>query len=104
MLLIGQKQNGGTIEVPVGESFQIQLSENPTTGYRWHLQADGSPALHLLQDTFQAPPDRYGGGGARHWTFAADRPGLVTVRYELRRSWEPAAVETFSLTVDIKTS
>lgn len=102
MLVIDQTRNNNAIEISVGETFRVQLSENPTTGYRWHLQTDGAPALRLVQDSFEASRSAPGGGGLRCWSFAADHPGSIELRMELRRSWQPQPVNSFGVTVSVK--
>jgi inhibitor of cysteine peptidase len=102
MLVIDQTQNNATAEVHVGDSFRVQLSENPTTGYRWHLQSGATPALRLLEDSFAASQGGPGGGGLRYWTFAADKSGPVGLRIDLKPSWQPQSVETFTATINVK--
>jgi inhibitor of cysteine peptidase len=102
MLLLDQMRNNGAVEVLVGDSFRVQLPENPTTGYRWHLQSAGGPALRVLEDSFESSQSGYGSGGVRHWTFMADHPAEVALHMELRRSWQPEHIEAFDLTVNVK--
>lgn len=102
MLAIDHTQNNGVAEVHVGDSFQVHLAENPTTGYGWRLTSAGDPALRIVGDSFAASQSAYGAGGTRHWTFMADRPAVVPLCFELKRSWQPQAVETFKVTVSVK--
>ncbi len=101
MLAIDHTQNNGTAEVHVGDKFQVQLAENPTTGYRWHLKSFGDPALRVIDDSFAASQGGYGGGGMRHWTFMADHPAVVPLCFELKRSWEPQAAEIFKISIGV---
>ena len=103
MLVIDQTQDGGSSDLLVGESLRLQLSENPTTGYRWHLQSDGAPALRLVQDSFEAPGSRPGAPGIRFWIFEAVAAGSAALKFELRRSWQPENIGTFATTVHVKT-
>jgi inhibitor of cysteine peptidase len=102
MLVLDQTQNNGSADVSVGDSFRVQLSENPTTGYRWYLQSDGAPALRLVQDSFESRGSLPGSGGVRYWIFAAAATGSVALRIELRRSWRPEPISTFGITVSVK--
>jgi inhibitor of cysteine peptidase len=102
MMVIDQTQNNGSVEVSVGASFRVQLAENPTTGYRWQLQSAGAPALRMTEDSFEAPTGKPGGGGIRYWTFVADQPAAAVLKMELKRSWQPQPVDSFSATVNVK--
>jgi inhibitor of cysteine peptidase len=102
MLVIDQMQNNGVAEVLVGDPFKVQLSENPTTGYRWRMQSAVSPGLRIVEDYFEPSSPGYGSGGVRSWTLVADKPAVVALRIERRRSWRPDPVETFNVTVVAK--
>lgn len=103
MLVIDQKQNNGVIEVRAGDSFRLQLYENPTTGYQWHLPSPIDPALRILDDSFEGSDGGYGSGGIRRWTFVADHPSVIPLEIGLKRSWQPLPVQTFKVTVNVKT-
>jgi len=103
MLVIDQSQNGDTVDVVAGEPFRIQLYENPTTGYRWQLVSPTTAELRVVDDAFALSQDKPGGGGMRHWTFAADRPAVLALQFERKRAWETQAAETFTVTIDVKT-
>jgi len=66
--------------------LEIELPENPSTGYRWYLAGSG-PALVLTRDRFDAPVGAPGKGGSRHWTFRAVQAGKAEIRAVYRRSW-----------------
>lgn len=102
MLVIDQSQNGAAAEVAAGDAFQIQLSENPTTGYRWYQTSPGDGSFRVVEDTFELSQGGLGGGGLRHWTFVADNPAVVMLRFERKRGWQTQSVETFAVTIDVK--
>jgi inhibitor of cysteine peptidase len=102
MLVIDQTQNNGLAEAVAGDSFRLQLGENPTTGYRWHLQKDGAPVLRTVEDSFERSPGGIGGGGTRYWIFSAEQPGTAALSIELRRSWEPQPVSSFNIVIGVK--
>jgi inhibitor of cysteine peptidase len=103
MLQITKARNGSEIEVRPGETFELELPENPTTGYRWHLlSADGS-VYKLQDDSFQpSGGTAYGGGGIRRWRFQAVQEGAAPLEVEYRRSWEKQAAEIFKITVRVR--
>jgi inhibitor of cysteine peptidase len=102
MLLIDQSRNGGTVDVRAGDAFRIELYENPTTGSRWQLASPPSPELRVVEDTFELSQDKPGAGGMRHWTFTADRPGVIGLQFDRKRAWETQAAEVFTVTIDVK--
>lgn len=103
VIQIGSADNGGERSLRVGEQFEVALPENPTTGYRWELHTPVSPALELVGDSF-APPTSglIGAGGLHSWRFEALKEGLAVLTIDNRRSWEPAPVGTFKVTIDVK--
>ena len=93
------------IELPVGQTLEVRLSENPTTGYRWHVAQGGEPACALVHDTFEAPGDggqRQGQPGRHCWQLRAAQPGTAQVEMVSRRPWgdQPPA-RRFTLTVRV---
>jgi inhibitor of cysteine peptidase len=102
MLVIDQSRNGGTVDVQAGDSFLIQLHENPTTGYRWHLPLPVDPALRVVGDSFEISQDKLGAGGVRQWTLTADHPAIVRLQIERKPAWETQAAEVFTVTIDVK--
>jgi len=100
MLTIDESYDNGVARARVGDSIRLQLSENPTTGYRWQMQPDVPPALRILADSWEASGAAAGAGGVRFWTIVADKPGKASLRLELKRSWEKTSTRTFSVTLE----
>jgi predicted secreted protein len=101
MLVISQSRNGGAVAVPAGEPFRIELFESPTTGYRWELASPTQVGLRVTEDSFDTSQNRPGAGGVHHWTFVADHPAVVSLRFERKRSWQARPVETFTVDVTV---
>lgn len=102
MLQIDKTQNGQEQEVPVGETFEVRLAENPTTGYRWFLNDTGQLALSVEDDSFEPSTAAVGGGGTRLWRFRAAHAGVARLVLDHKREWEPRAADTFRLTVHVR--
>ena len=60
---VNKEQTGGRLELEVGDQFEIELPENPTTGFRWHYRSASSPILEMEDDSFQAAGKTRGAGG-----------------------------------------
>jgi inhibitor of cysteine peptidase len=101
VLQIDQSSNGGEVEVGLGESFEVRLPENPTTGYRWRLRDSAGPALEVQEDSFQPFSNRIGAGGTRRWRIMATREGVARLEMDCKRSSGQHAVDSFAVTVRV---
>jgi hypothetical protein len=54
MLIIDESWNDRDAELSIGDTLRLELSENPTTGYRWRMPEVGL-ALRILEDPYEAP-------------------------------------------------
>jgi inhibitor of cysteine peptidase len=91
-----EADTGKTVEEPLGETFEVRLQENPTTGYSWNLSL--TEGLTLSGDEYI--PSSTGGqvvgaGGIRSFTLVAAGAGDQEVRAEYRRSWVASGTVTF---------
>ena len=63
----------GVVEVPLGATVTIECAENPTTGYRWLL--DALEGIEVVQECLPAAPS-VGAGGMRRFLLT---PGLPEI-------------------------
>ena len=99
--------NGTSVTLAVGETLELVLTSNPTTGYSWSaaevpacLEQEGEPEYDS-----DAPPGMMGAGGEDTWRFTAAEPGEGTLRLEYTRPWESAEeapVETYEVDVVVE--
>ena len=76
------------IECRVGDTVEIELVENATTGFRWLLTPDD--LVVVVAEQVRAPdPMVPGAAGARVWTMRAERPGTGALEFLSRQPWEP---------------
>lgn len=77
-------------ELKIGQTTQISLKENPTTGYSWNVTV--TDGLVIIDDTFVGPDNKrlVGAGGTHIWTLKATGVGNQSFSGVYRRSWEPA--------------
>ncbi|MGE5443748.1 MAG: protease inhibitor I42 family protein [Ignavibacteriales bacterium] len=103
MLQINESSDGQEITLPIDQMLEICLRENPTTGFRWSLEAKGEPACVFVKDFFESVSDAPGRGGNHHWQFQTARVGLGTIELSYLRSWEKekAPAQTFTLRVRV---
>lgn len=81
-------ESGRTITVSPGDEIELDLPENASTAYLWHV-TETPPGLRLVVNEPRPPTDPApGGGGRRILRFAVDAPADGVLRAELRRPWE----------------
>jgi predicted secreted protein len=75
------------VQAAVGDEVNVQLAENPSTGWTWRLQSPLNGILHSEDDRFirSTSPGTglIGAGGTRIFSFAAIAEGTVELEYAL---------------------
>src|SRR5450631_4023974 len=89
-------QTGECAELAKGESFEISLRENPTTGFRWKFTATGEPVSTMTGEDFR-PGTGVGGRGIHCWRFRTLQAGESEIRMVLQRAWGAPAEQRNSL-------
>lgn len=103
MLHIDKDSTDAVAEINVGESFEVSLPENPTTGYRWITTDITQTTIVLTDDRFESEAKiGFGGGGVRRWRFTATKPGTIELKFFYQRSWENQHVDEFALVVRVR--
>ncbi len=93
------------ITVKAGDTFEIVLASNSSTGYRWKFigELDENIVQLVGQDSIAQQPVMPGSGGVDVWTFQAVNPGDTTVvlgYYPPASETEPAQTVTFTIHVE----
>ena len=93
------------ITVKAGETFDLVVPANPSTGYHWQIIPELDEAIvQFVGQTYTAEqPVMPGSGGVDVWTFRAVNPGDTTVvlgYYAPDNETDPDEVVTFSLHVE----
>jgi inhibitor of cysteine peptidase len=101
---VGPSDNGTTVSLSEGDTLEVQLEGNPTTGFNWQvtdtintsvLEQDGDPS-------FDANDDRFGSPGVVTLNFKAVGTGSSPLDLEYKAvSGDAAAEQTYSLIVDV---
>jgi inhibitor of cysteine peptidase len=102
-----EEDSGGTIVMFAGETFEIVLEGNPTTGYQWEVEPLDTPSLEQIgQPSYELSSDAIGAGGIYTFRFRAAAVGSTGVRLLYRRSFEkdvpPARVFEANVLVEKK--
>lgn len=80
-----------------GHEKTIILQENPSTGYTWKIDEEGSDNLSILtivDHGHTRGADMPGAPGRHRWTLRAKSSGHAALQIVYQRPWEPAPVET----------
>ena len=101
VLVVTKQDAGKEIRLAVGQSFDVEVKDISTTGYRWGTLAANGDLLKLTGDEMKPRPG-IGTAGIRHYTFKALAPGTTTVTFTLKRAWENNALEEFSILIRVK--
>ncbi len=103
MLHFDRESTDPKAEINVGDSIEVRLPENPTTGYRWNVAPNYVGTIVLNLDTFQIQDQvSLGGGGTRIWQFTATKPGTIELKFVNKRSWENKHVDEFAVSVRVR--
>lgn len=102
--VITAADNGTSISLKNGETFTLQLRENPSTGYSWELNV--SEGLSVLSDEYiqdEAAEDKVGVPGTHSWIIQAVDQGSQQVNGIYKRSWEntTGTEDNFTLAVEV---
>ena len=89
-IVVNITDNGKTIPVALGDTIEVTLDENPTTGFQWN--ATTTPGLAIITDRFE-PSDTSegiaGAGGIHIWELQATQSGLQNFSAVYKQSWMP---------------
>ena len=84
-----------TVNLLIGETVDLHLESNPTTGYSWNsLQLPDGKIVKQTHHAYQGPSESgqthllVGAGGVEHWKFLAMAEGKTALDLIYRRGWE----------------
>ena len=83
---------GGTVRLRLGDTLEVSLKSNPTTGFMWYVEKESTPLLKLAH---QSQTDITEPGEGRPvfqvFRFEPRRGGDGVLRLHYVRSWEKPA-------------
>lgn len=101
---VSEKDNGESYALYLGNTIEIELPENPTTGYIWEEESS-DPSILQVDSTFvektKSRKKDPGKGGIRKIVVSAKKYGKAEVNVYLRRTWEQneVPIKHFKVTV-----
>ncbi len=88
------------IDLPVGETYEITLDSNPTTGYGWQVEYNDGD-LELVEQRYEPDSDLVGAGGKEVFVFRGRTVSNGDVVFTYKRSWEDEVLKTERYTFDV---
>jgi inhibitor of cysteine peptidase len=88
---VDESDNGRRVLLHVGETLEIRLSENASTGYQWAVSSEPAVTEKIFRPRAQVaegPSGPPGKSGFRHLYFDAVGTGSADLELEYRRPWE----------------
>ena len=108
-VVLETKDNGASVTVKAGDTIQIKLRSNRTTGYSWAEIKDKTDAKVLKSDggNYEVnphPEGMVGVGGVETFTFTAVAPGKTEIALGYARPWEKdkEPAQSFKATVVVE--
>lgn len=85
-----------------GQTVQVSLEANPSTGYAWAIDGEAPAFLEQTgEPVFTPESDALGAGGTEVWTFRATGAGAGTLALKYWRSFEPDVEPERTFSVEI---
>jgi N-acetylneuraminic acid mutarotase/predicted secreted protein len=104
---VNEADDGGQIELELGQILVVTLESNPSTGYRWELLENNESILKQFGQAEFKPsdtsePPMVGAGGWEIFRFKAVSSGQMTLELVYHRSWEDVEpLKTFSILITV---
>jgi predicted secreted protein len=104
---VTDKDDEKLVNLSIGDTLQIKLPGNYTTGYQWEVKEgyDDDVIKQVGKGSYQPEKtDMVGVGGIATFTFKATGPGRTDLNLEYLRPWEKDGdvPEDFEITVVVK--
>ena len=102
MVMLSDQDDGRTLSVHVGDSLELRLPENATTGYRWAPDGFDAKLVELTETAADYPKGAVGSGGKAVFRFKVVGAGSGAIRLKSWRSFEGdrSITKRFSVTLD----
>jgi len=101
VVTLTKADNHSSIKAREKDEIVVRLPENPSTGFRWHVERAGG-TIELEKDSFELGSDpQFGSGGVREFRFRirSALPGQIELKHW--REWEGEASVNERYVVDI---
>ncbi|MDK2954498.1 MAG: inhibitor of cysteine peptidase [Kosmotoga sp.] len=79
--------------VYLGDELTLNLEENPSTGYSWHLSNSNPEVLSLSEEIITKSGKMPGEPVIKEWKFKAMNSGICLLSFQLRRNADEESIE-----------
>ena len=104
MKQITEDASGTEIDLAAGETLEVRLQENRSTGFKWVLESAGEGVCALVGDTFENGGAIPGQSGTHRWEFRAEQAGSATITLSYQRPWEKKQTPGRNFTLRVRVS
>lgn len=101
-IVVSECDDGTRVRAHVGDTIEVHLPENASTGYRWALDGIDAGMFELRQSDADYPEGLIGAGGEALFRITIRGPGTATLRLKYWRHWEGDHGVRKRFTVDIE--
>ena len=103
--VVTDSNKGGQVRLKLGDTLELRLPSNPSTGYMWYVEKGSTPLVKLVhQSQTEATEPGVGRPVFQVFKFEPKRGGVGVLQLHYVRSWEPPTPEDerFDLRVTIE--
>jgi inhibitor of cysteine peptidase len=93
-----------TVTMNVGDTLQVSLASNSSTGFRWTPDMQITDAAVMVQaghEVLAPTAGRPGAAGREVWALQAIGPGTTTVSTTYGRPWTGGEKDTWTFTAEV---
>lgn len=106
VVTIDEQAAGTSVNLKVGQTLQMVLEGNPTTGYEWTLEPPMGTSLKeggVKVQPVTSDTNVVGAPSTYTFSFTAEQPGSTDLNFLYKRSWESSADDkTVTVTVAVE--
>lgn len=92
------------VTLSVGDTLEVTLASNPSTGFRWTADTQISDPSVIDQTSHQTvgpTSDLQGAPGTEVWTFSALKAGKATIETDYNQPWPAGAKKVWTFTANV---
>lgn len=104
MTPLTEADDGRSVDLHVGETVEVSLPENATTGYRWAIDRLDPDIVEANEAKSRYPSSQTGSAGRVTFAFKATRPGSgeVVLKYWRHFEGDSSVTKRFRIKLNAK--